>query len=62
MFFPIQHPLDPLTVEEIAAATTLARTHYNLGKQFRFPIVVLNEPPKNLVLNFQLGDPITREA
>ena len=62
MFFPIQHPLDPLTVEEIAAATTITRTQYSLGKQFRFPIVVLNEPPKNVVLNFQLGDPITREA
>ena len=56
----INHPLEPLSVEEITAATAIARQH-NVGQQLRFPIVVLNEPSKSIVLNFQQG-PIEREA
>lgn len=58
----VQHPLEPLTAEEIAAAVTLVRADRNLGKSFRFPSVALNEPPKQVVFNFKPGDPIERQV
>ena len=58
---PIQHPLEPLTVEELRLAVTIVRRRA-LSVQFRFPTVVLNEPPKQVVLNFKAGDLIEREA
>lgn len=57
-----QHPLDPLTPEEITDAVVTVKAEYNLGEKVRFPMVVLNEPPKDFVLNFQEGDDIEREA
>jgi len=59
---PILHPLEPLSVEEIIAVVAIVRASYPVGSQFRFPTVVLNEPPKEVVLNFKEGDPIEREA
>jgi Cu2+-containing amine oxidase len=59
---PGLHPLEPLSVEEIQAAVAIAKTSRQLGSQFRFPTVVLNEPPKPVVLNFKPGDRIHREA
>jgi primary-amine oxidase len=56
------HPLDPLTVEEIAAAVALVRSRGNVGETFRFPRVVLNEPEKADLLKYQPGDPIQRQA
>ena len=56
-----QHPLEPLTAEEVATAVAVVRAQ-NVGEQFRFPCVVLHEPPKSVVLNFQTGDPTNREA
>lgn len=56
------HPLEPLTAEEVAAAVAIARAQHNLGEKMRFPTVVLNEPPKSVVLNFKDGDEIEREA
>jgi len=58
----VQHPLDPLTPEEITTAVATVKAEYNLGKKVRFPTVVLKEPPKSVVLNFQEGDDIEREA
>jgi primary-amine oxidase len=58
----VLHPLEPLTAEEIAAAVRIARTQRNLSERVRFGSVRLNEPPKELVLNFKPGDPIAREA
>ncbi len=58
----VQHPLDPLTAEEIAAAVAIAKSERQLGAQFRFPTVMLKEPPKAEVLNFKAGDPIHRQA
>jgi len=58
----VQHPLEPLTVEEVAAAVTIIRAERNLDERIRFPMVVLNEPPKSVVLNFKDGDAIEREA
>src|SRR5437016_1267611 len=56
------HPLEPLTAEEIAAAVRIARSERNLSERVRFGSVRLNEPPKEVVLNFKQGDPLTREA
>lgn len=57
----VLHPLEPLSVEEIEIAVATVRADRNLGK-YRFPTVVLKEPPKEIVLNFTPGDPISREA
>lgn len=59
---PRLHPLEPLSVEEITAAIAIVRANYPVGAQFRFATVVLNEPAKAVVLNFQEGGPIEREA
>jgi primary-amine oxidase len=63
MQFPqIWHPLEPLTADEVAAAVSIVRAERHVGQQFRFPCVVLNEPPKSIGLNFKEGDRIHREA
>ncbi len=56
------HPLEPLSVEEIRTAVAIVRTSRHLGSHFRFPTVVLNEPPKDVVVNYTPGHPIEREA
>jgi primary-amine oxidase len=58
----ILHPLEPLTAEEIAAAVHIVRTERNLHERVRFASVALHEPPKEVVLNFKQGDPVTRAA
>ena len=57
-----QHPLEPLNTEEVAAAVGIVRAEHNLGEKMRFPMVVLNEPAKQAVLNFKDGDAFEREA
>ena len=58
----VQHPLDPLTPDEIVDALALLRAERNLGERVRFETIVLNEPQKDVVLNFKEQDPILREA
>ena len=58
----VQHPLEPLTAQEVAAAVAIVRAEHNLGEKMRFPTVVLNEPAKHAVLNFKDGDALEREA
>jgi primary-amine oxidase len=58
----VQHPLDPLTPQEIDQAVTLVRQHQALTGSVRFATVMLNEPSKSTALNFNPGDPIQREA
>src|SRR5437588_5775497 len=58
----ILHPLEPLTAEEIAAAVHIVRTERSLHERVRFASVALHEPPKEVVLNFKQGDPVTRAA
>ncbi len=58
----VWHPLDPLTPEEITDAVATVKAEYNLGEKVRFPMVVLKEPPKRVVLDFKEGDSIKREA
>jgi primary-amine oxidase len=57
-----KHPLEPLSIAEVTAAVALVRRDRPVGASFRFPCVVLHEPPKSVVLAFQDGDPIQREA
>jgi primary-amine oxidase len=58
----ISHPLEPLSGEEIAAAVSIIRNERQLGEKVRFASIVLNEPAKEVVLNFKPGDQVTREA
>ena len=57
-----QHPLEPLTAEEVATAVAIVRANHNFSEKIRFPMVVLNEPAKPVVLKFKEGDEIEREA
>jgi primary-amine oxidase len=49
-----QHPLDPLTAEEIRAAVAAVRRERGVGDRWRFASIELREPPK--------GESIDREA
>lgn len=58
----VDHPLEPLTPDEIAAAVAIVRQEKSLSSSFRFATVTLNEPAKATVLSFKPGDTIEREA
>jgi primary-amine oxidase len=62
-FTAIQHPLDPLTADEIASASSLVRADMGDGEgELRFEIIELLEPAKDAVRAFKPGDPISRSA
>ena len=56
------HPLAPLTLEEIQAAVRIVREERGLGPKHRFAGLTLKEPPKEQVLSYQPGDTFEREA
>ena len=58
----VSHPLDPLTAQEIVAASSILRRERRLDSRVRFETVVLKEPDKDEVLSFRPGDPIRRNA
>src|SRR5437588_13087203 len=58
----VTHPLEPLSVEEIAAAVNIVRAQRNLGERVRFVTITLHEPPKGVVLAFKPGQAIERQA
>lgn len=58
----ISHPLEPLTAQEITTAVNLLKQKKSLTENARFPNLSLHEPDKQAVLDFQVGDKITREA
>ncbi|MCF8565111.1 primary-amine oxidase [Alicyclobacillus tolerans] len=58
----VRHPLEPLTREEIAASVAILRSYESSRTALRFVSVTLHEPPKELVQNYQPGDPVEREA
>ena len=58
----VQHPLDPLTADEVAAACTTARTATRSGNDVHFPVVVRQEPGKAAVLAWRPGDGWDRRA
>ena len=45
-----RHPLDPLTSEEVQAASTILKKERGLDAGHRFVYVMLNEPAKKDVL------------
>lgn len=57
-----RHPLDPLSIEEVAAAVAIVKTEKHLGRHYRFSTVTLHEPDKAAVYAFQPGDEILRQA
>ena len=57
-----RHPLDPLAAEEIEEAVRILRSQRDLSEGTRFESVVLREPPKNLVLDFDRDNSVPREA
>jgi primary-amine oxidase len=59
---PARHPLDPLSVEEIARAVRIVKAEKRLGDSIRFETVELKEPPKTVVRAHRPGGPIAREA
>ncbi len=56
------HPLDPLSAEEILRASTVLREAKQLGAEWRFAIVHLQEPEKAVVLKYQPGESFDRCA
>uniref|UniRef100_B8HSD2 Amine oxidase n=1 Tax=Cyanothece sp. (strain PCC 7425 / ATCC 29141) TaxID=395961 RepID=B8HSD2_CYAP4 len=56
------HPLDPLTAAELTTAVKIARQEKQLGDQYRFATIALQEPPKSVVYNFQPGQAIDRQV
>jgi primary-amine oxidase len=57
------HPLEPLTVSEIATAAAVLRAEQGLGESARFVFVALHEPPKSAVLAWTPdAAPLPREA
>jgi primary-amine oxidase len=57
-----RHPLDPLSAEEIETASATLRAERRLDAGVRFVSIGLKEPARDVVLVFQPGDPIEREA
>jgi primary-amine oxidase len=57
-----RHPLDPLSAEEIEAASRIVRSQKGLADTARFVYIALHEPDKATVLGFEPGDPIHRQA
>ena len=47
-----QHPLDPMTPEEIEEAVSILRSQRDVSEGTRFESVALREPPKDSVLRF----------
>ena len=57
-----QHPLDPITADEITAAVTLVKADGRLSDRARFARVVLEEPAKDVIDAFAPGDPVDRRV
>ena len=57
----VTHPLDPLTGEEIVTAVGVVRGTGDLERPV-FSLVVLVDPPKDVVVGFEPGDAIGRRV
>ena len=58
----VEHPLDPLTPQEIEAAASIVRADPRAGGALRFVSIDLREPPKADVVGWTAGDPLDRRA
>src|SRR5690242_8405170 len=56
------HPLAPLTADEIRSVRRVVEAHGLLADSVRFVYTALDEPHKETVLAFTPGDPIERRA
>ena len=56
------HPLEPLTDEEIRAATAAVRATGKLDESARFSTITLAEPAKDALAAFAAGQPVDRQA
>ncbi|AYY12529.1 primary-amine oxidase [Actinobacteria bacterium YIM 96077] len=56
----VQHPLDPLTADEIRVGYAVLAAAGRLTRSTRFPQVLPVEPAKDVVASFKDGDPIER--
>ncbi|MEV1289807.1 primary-amine oxidase [Micromonospora sp. NPDC049679] len=56
------HPLQRLSADEIRAARALLAAHDLLSPTTRFPLLALEEPPKDVVLAYRDGDPVDRRV
>lgn len=56
------HPLDPLSLGEIARAVEILKVEQALGNTYRFPIIRLEEPTKADMAEFRQGKPLPRLA
>src|SRR3954451_5637766 len=59
---PATHPLEPLTAEEVTAATTLLKEARGLAATARFVFVHLHEPTKTALAGWSPDSPLPREA
>ena len=57
-----EHPLNPLSADEIRAVRRIIDENGLLGSSGRFVYVALEEPHKDVVLSFTPGDPVERRA
>ena len=58
----VRHVLDPLTAEEIEAASRILKRDRGLAASARFVYVTLGEPAKDAVLGHQPGEAVERQA
>ena len=58
----LRHPLEPLSVDEIAATVSILRSERQLGERVRFVSISLHEAPKAAVLAFPSAGPVDRQA
>ncbi|NKL59067.1 primary-amine oxidase [Rhizobium leguminosarum] len=58
----VTHPLDPLSLDEIASAVAILKDTQTLAATFRFPITRLEEPTKADLAAYRLGDRLPRLA
>ena len=56
------HPLDPLTSDEISTTFRVIEAYAKFPKAAYFPTVMLKEPPKSEVLAWSPGRPFRRES
>lgn len=58
----VAHPLDPLTVDEMATAVGILAASGDADAAARFASIDLDEPPKAAVLAWRRGQPVPRRA
>jgi primary-amine oxidase len=56
------HPLEPLSKAEVEAVVEIVKADSRVSDGFRFVTVMLNEPDKQVVLNYKPGAEFEREA